>query len=178
MKWKSGLILGLFLVGMAGAVYASTVGTGTMRNKPAGMTREQAMFEGFKDVINSNSTWQAQQVTPNSGSEAASLINTTTRVVDVQAVTNAATDFIVLPNITGVPIGHQIRVCSNAGGAYEIRTPASSGQLINTVNSDGTQEYLAVDAEIHVFTKVTDADGWSAYDIQAAGGIGGATTPD
>jgi len=178
MKWKSGLIVGLFLIGMVGVSYGAQVGTNTLRNKQSGTTREQAMFLALKDVMNTNGSLAFQSVTPNSGSEAASLVNRWTRVVTVAAVTNAATDFIVLPSITGVPIGHQIRVCSNAGGAYEIRTPASSTTEINGTNSDGTNEYLAVDTEVHVFTKVTDSDGWVAYDIPAAGGIGAATTPD
>ncbi len=98
--------------------------------------------------------------------------------VNVSTVVNGVTDFIVLPAVANVPVGHMIRVASNAGGAYEIRTPASSAEEINGVDCDGTQEYLAVDTEVHVFVKVSDTDDWVAYDIPAAGGVGAATVPD
>lgn len=178
MKWMSGLVIGLFLVGMAGVSYAQSVGTDTLRNKPAGFTREQAAYLALRDVMNGNGTDRVQSVTPDDSEGSGNQILTNVRSVTVGAVTNDAADFVVLPNLAAVPIGHCVRLVSNAGGAYEIRTPANSNQNINTVDSDGSQEYLAVDAEIHVFTKVTNTDGWSAYDIQAAGGIGGATTPD
>jgi len=121
---------------------------------------------------------KAQAVTPDAVSGTAATINTTTNLVTVGAVTNDANDWIVLPALATVPIGHTIQIHCNAGGNFEMRTPASSGEKINTVDSDATQEYLCVDAEIVVITKVTDSDGWSAYDIPAAGGIGAATVPD
>ena len=54
----------------------------------------------------------------------------------------------------------------------------SSGEKINTVDSDGTAEYLCVDAEVVVVTKVSDTDGWTAVDLPALGGVGAATVPD
>jgi len=180
MKFKNIFLTGLALVLMAGVASAELpgVGTATINSKPAGQTREQAMFRALGHTLVSNGCYRTQAVTPNSGSEAASVILPGIRNVEVGAVTNDTDDFIVLPSLSSVTNGHEIRVCSNAGGAYEIRTPASSNEKINTVDADGTNEYLGVDAEIHVFVKVSDNDGWSAFDIPALGGVGTATVPD
>jgi hypothetical protein len=120
----------------------------------------------------------AQALTPNNDSGAASTISEGVTAVDVGAVTTDANDWIVLPTVANVPVGHQIRIACNAGTNFELRTPAASGEKINTVDSDGTQEYLCVDAEVVVVTKVSDTDGWAAYDIPALGGVGTATIPD
>lgn len=118
----------------------------------------------------------AQSVIPNNDSGAASTIDVNAVAVNVNAVTNDANDWIVLPAIADVPVGHEIRIACNAGGNFELRTPASSGTKINGVNSDGTAEYLCVDQEVVVIVKRDT--GWIAYDITATGGIGTATTPD
>lgn len=98
--------------------------------------------------------------------------------VEVTGVTNDANDFIVLPSLSDVMVGHQIRIACNAGSNFEMRTPATSGEKINTVDSDGSAEYLCVDAEVIVITKVSDTDGWTAVDLPALGGVGAATVPD
>jgi hypothetical protein len=118
----------------------------------------------------------ALSLTPDAVSGAAITVGVTN--VDVGAVTTDANDWIVLPAIANVPVGHTIHIACNAGGNFEMRTPASSDTKINTVDSDGTQEYLCVDAEVVVVTKVSDTDGWAAYDIPALGGVGTATIPD
>ncbi len=120
----------------------------------------------------------AQAVTPAADSGASSNIQAGKTSVAVGAVTNDANDWIVLPSLADVQVGHTIKIACNAGGNFELRTPATSGEKINTVDSDGTQEYLCVDAEVVVVTKVSDTDGWSAYDIPALGGVGTATIPD
>ncbi len=99
-------------------------------------------------------------------------------VVDVQAVTNDANDFIVLPPLSSVPNGHRIIVLCNAGGNFEVRTPAASGEKIATEDADGSVEYLAVDAEAIIFTKISTTDGWQGIDLVAVGGVGAATNPD
>ena len=120
----------------------------------------------------------AQEVTPAADSGASSNINAGTVAVDVKAVTNDANDWIVLPSLADVQVGHQIKIACNAGTNFEMRTPATSGEKINTVDSDGTAEYLCVDAETIIVTKVSDTDGWAAIDIPALGGVGTATIPD
>jgi hypothetical protein len=142
--------------------------------------------QAIEFISTSKTAWQstdegtttAVTVTPNSGAEAASLIPAGATKVDVAAVTNDADDFIVLPSVALVPVGHQIIIACNAGGNFELRTPASSAEEINGVDCDGTQEYLCVDTEVVVVTKVSDTDDWVAYDIPALGGVGTATVPD
>jgi len=125
-----------------------------------------------------NVTFTPQAMTPAADGSTDSVIRTSSRVVIVGAVTNDTNDWILLPALADVAIGHEIKVFCNAGGAFEVRTPAASGEKINAVDSDGTQEYACVDTEITVFTKVSTADGWQAVDLAPGGGVGSATTPD
>ena len=74
----------------------------------------------------------SQSVTPNNDSGAASKINAGVTSVSVAAVTNDANDWIVLPSLADVPNGHEITILCNAGTAFEVRTPATSGEKINT----------------------------------------------
>lgn len=120
----------------------------------------------------------SETVTPAADSGAGSLISAGVTSVTVAAVTNDADDWIVLPAVAGVPIGHQIVVACNAGGGFEIRTPASSNTKINTVDSDGPVEYLATDTEVITFTLVSAADGWVATALSAAGAVVTAVVPD
>ena len=62
--------------------------------------------------------------------------------VSVGANVNNANDWITLPTLATVPNGFTITVVSNAAG-HEVRTPASSGQEINSEDCDGTKEYLS-----------------------------------
>lgn len=120
----------------------------------------------------------AETIVANSDSGSASTISYLSNTAEVTGITTDANDWIVLPAITAVPVGHTLKVVCNAGSNFEIRTPASSNTPINTLDADGSNEYLAVDAEVVVLTKVSDTDGWSAYDIPALGGVGTATVPD
>lgn len=133
---------------------------------------------GYVD-IQGGVQFEAQQVTPNNDSGAASTIEDGTVLVDVQAVTNDANDWIVLPSLASVPVGHTITICNNAGTNFELRTPASSNEKVNNTDCDGTQELLMTDTETVVITKVSDTDGWTAYSRPLAGGVtAAAVTPD
>jgi len=123
-------------------------------------------------------TAAAESVTPAADNGAGSLITAGTVAVDVQAVTNDANDWIVLPAVADVPVGHTIRIACNAGGNFELRTPDASGEKINNVDSDGTQEYLCTDTDIVEVTKISDTDGWQAVSRPIAGGVRAAVTPD
>lgn len=124
-------------------------------------------------------TQDAQSVTPNNDSGAASTINPGVTAVDVAAVTNDANDWIVLPSLSAVPVGHTIKIACNAGTNFEMRTPASSNEKINTVDSDGgSAEYLCTDTEMLTVTKVSDTDGWVATAQTALGAIATAVVPD
>lgn len=120
-----------------------------------------------------------QSVTPTAADEASvNVINPGTFRVVVGAVVNGVTDFITLPSLADVPEGHEITILCNAGGAFEMRTPALSGELINSVDSDGTQEYLCTDTQIIKVVKVSDADGWMAHAFSALGAVVTAVIPD
>lgn len=97
--------------------------------------------------------------------------------VAVGAVTNDANDWITLPAIASVPIGFTIVIACNAGGNFELRTPASSNTKINDVDSDGTQEYLCTDTDVVVVRKATTT-GWVAQSLTKLGAVRTAVIPD
>lgn len=97
--------------------------------------------------------------------------------INISGVTNDANDFVVLPAIADVEIGHTIYIACNASSNFELRTPAASTTTINGVNSDGTQEYLCTDTDLIRVTKVT-ATGWVAQSITSLGAVRTAVVPD
>jgi hypothetical protein len=104
------------------------------------------------------------------------LPGSTTVYVDDQ--TNGADDFIVLPSLASVPVGWRITVIGQAGGNFEVRTPASSAEEINSENCDGTKEYLFANTTIHNFTKINDTIGWMGQGFTAIGAVVTAVVPD
>lgn len=120
----------------------------------------------------------AQAVNPNSDGSAGSVIEAGRTAVDVGAVTTDVNDYIVLPSLADVQVGHTIKISCNAGGAFEMRTPATSNELINTVDSDGgAAEYQCTDTEVITVTKVSDTDGWVATAQTALGAVAVAVVP-
>lgn len=99
------------------------------------------------------------------------------RQVTVTAVTNDANDWIVLPPIANVPIGHSITIYAGAGSNFELRTPASSNTKINDIDSDGTQEYLVTDTDTVVVTKITST-AWIGVSYTKLGAVRTAVIPD
>jgi len=89
-----------------------------------------------------------------------------------------ADDYIVLPALADTPNGFTITVTSNAGGNFEVRTPADSDEEINSENCDGTKEYLFTNTQIHRFIKIDDTIGWMAYGYSALGTAVTAVVPD
>ena len=100
------------------------------------------------------------------------------KVVEVQGVANDANDWITLPSLASVPNGHQILVIGSAGANFEVRTPASSAEEINSEDCDGTKEYLFTDTQIHYFTKIDNTIGWMANGLSALGAVVTAVVPD
>lgn len=98
--------------------------------------------------------------------------------VDVGAVVNGVTDYIVLPVITTVPVGHTITIVCNAGGAFELRTPATSAEEINSEDCDGTKEYLCTDGNIIKVIKISDTIDWMAHEFTPIGAVVTAVVPD
>lgn len=89
-----------------------------------------------------------------------------------------ADDWITLPSLADTPNGHQIIVIAQAGGNFEMRTPATSNEKINAVDSDGTNEYLVTDEDIVIVTKVDNTIGWIAQSITKLGAVRTAVVPD
>jgi len=129
-------------------------------------------------TITTGLTVAAQSVTPNNTSDAASTVNDGTVSVDVQAVTNNANDWIVLPSLANVPNGHEITILCNAGGNFELRTPATSAEEINSEDCDGTKEYLCTNTEIIKVIKINNTIGWMAHAYSAIGAVVTAVVPD
>ena len=100
------------------------------------------------------------------------------RVVEVQGVANDANDWIVLPSLAMVPNGHEIMVIGSAGANFEVRTPASSAEEINSEDCDGTKEYLFTDTQIHYFKKIDNTIGWMGHGFTAIGAVATAVIPD
>lgn len=83
----------------------------------------------------------------------------------VTVTSSAATNAVTLPAITSATIGQTIDVFIGANGC-EILTPATSGNTINTVDSDGTNQLdMAANSLVH-FIQVS-ATGWFAYNHAA-----------
>lgn len=97
--------------------------------------------------------------------------------VTVSAVTNDADDWITLPPLASVPVGHTIRIYAGATSNFELRTPASSNEKINAQDSDGTKEYLVTDTHTVVVTKIS-ATNWTAQSITNLGAVATAVVPD
>jgi hypothetical protein len=97
--------------------------------------------------------------------------------VSVIANVNGVTDWITLPALTSVPIGHTVVVVTNAAG-HKVRTPAASTNKINNVNSDGTASYtVAAGVQVHRFTKVDNTVGWIGQGFTALGAVVTAIVP-
>ena len=98
--------------------------------------------------------------------------------VIVGAVTVDSNDWIVLPPLSSVPDGFEIIILCSAGGGFELRTPASSAEEINSEDCDGTKEYLCTDTEVLKVVKINGTIGWMAHAYSAIGAVVTAVVPD
>lgn len=105
-------------------------------------------------------------------------IPATIKTVEVTAVTNDANDWITLPKLADVPNGHEITILCNAGGNFELRTPATSAEEINSEDCDGTKEYLCTDTQVLKVVKINNTIGWMAHAYTAIGAVAAAVVPD
>lgn len=122
----------------------------------------------------------AQTVLPSTLTAAGSANLITPGVVSVAvgANVNDVNDWVTLPSLASVPVGHCITIAANAAGC-EVRTPASSNEKINNVDSDGSQEYiLAAGNVVHRFTKISDSVGWMGQGFTKLGAVVTAVVPD
>lgn len=98
--------------------------------------------------------------------------------VVVTGVVNDANDFVVLPSLASCPNGHEITILCSAGANFELRTPASSAEEINSEDCDGTKEYLCTDTEVMKVVKINNTIGWMAHAYSAIGAVVAAVVPD
>lgn len=102
----------------------------------------------------------------------------TAKVVSVESVETNADDWITLPSLADAPNGHEILILCSASSNFELRTPASSNEKINAVDSDGTQEYLCTDTDVIRVIKVNNTAGWVAQSLTNLGAVRTAVVPD
>lgn len=114
---------------------------------------------------------QATQITKNS-------IPPLTKSVKVTGVATNADDFVVLPPLNSCPDGHEITLLCSAGSNFELRTPASSAEEINSEDCDGTKEYLCTDTQVVKIVKINNTIGWMAHGYSAIGAVVTAVVPD
>lgn len=101
-----------------------------------------------------------------------------TKAVEVTGVVNDANDWIVLPSLASCPNGHEITILCSAGANFEMRTPASSAEEINSEDCDGTKEYLMTDTQVVKVVKINNTIGWMAHGYSAIGAVVTAVVPD
>jgi len=98
--------------------------------------------------------------------------------VKVEGVVTDANDFIVLPPLNSCPDGHEITLLCSASSNFELRTPATSAEEINSEDCDGTKEYLCTDTQVVKVVKINDTIGWMAHGYSAIGAVVTAVVPD
>jgi hypothetical protein len=108
----------------------------------------------------------AQAVTATADGLTTGLITAPASLIKFVAVTSgAATDAVTLPAASAALIGSVLYLTVGANG-YELLTPASGNNTINTVDSDGTNQ-LDVAATTTVRCTCVSATGWIAETIAA-----------
>lgn len=98
--------------------------------------------------------------------------------VKVTGVVTNADDYVYLPPLNSCPDGHEIVLLCSAGSNFELRTPASSAEEINSEDCDGTKEYLCTDTEVVKIVKINNTIGWMAHGYSAIGAVVAAVVPD
>ena len=120
----------------------------------------------------------SQVLTPTAADTAGvNVINPGVVSVTLGANVTDVNDFVVLPLLASVPVGHCVTIVAGAANC-EVRTPATINQRINNVDCDGTGEYLLVATQIHRFTKISDTIGWMGQGFTALGAVVTAVIPD
>lgn len=117
-------------------------------------------------------------ITPDDAQGTINSIPAEVRVVQLGANTNNADDFTVLPSLASVPVGHQITILAGTAANSELRTPASSGEEINSEDCDGTKEALLTAGNVYTCTKLTGTVGWCLVGHTAIGAFQTAVVPD
>lgn len=88
----------------------------------------------------------------------------------------SADNIITLPLATSETRGRRIAIYAS-GGNVELRTPASSNQTINNVDSDGSQEALLTSGNFYYAIQTLDT-GWILTGYTNLGAVQTAIVPD
>lgn len=134
-------------------------------------------MSGFLPKFLKTLEFETVQITPNSSQGAANVIPAGTKVVKLLANANNVDDFSVLPSLATVQDGHSLTILAGAANS-ELRTPASSNEKINNVDSDGSQEALLTATNVYTVTKLSNTAGWMLEGRTAIGAYETAIIPD
>lgn len=122
--------------------------------------------------------FETQSVTPAAAQGTGNSIVAGVRQVTLLANANDANDFTVLPPLASVPEGHKITILAGTAANSELRTPASSNEKINNVDSDGSQEALLTATNVYTVTKMIGTAGWMLEGRTKLGAYETAIIPD
>lgn len=95
----------------------------------------------------------------------------------VEATSADAAHILTLPAASAATRGREIWIWVVASTNCELRTPATSGQTINNVDGDGTQEALLTHSQLYVCRQHL-ATGWLLQAFTALGAVATAIVPD
>lgn len=95
----------------------------------------------------------------------------------VEATSANADHILTLPAASAATRGKEVLIWVVASTNCELRTPASSNQTINGVDSDGTQEALLAHSHLYRLTQHL-ATGWLMEKLTALGAVATAVVPD
>lgn len=137
------------------------------------MALPKGKFPNFEGM-----TLEPYIILPNSAQGTGNSIPPEVRVVQLGANVNDANDFTVLPSLASVPAGHIITLLAGTAANSELRTPSSSNEKINNVDSDGSQEALLTAGNVYTVTKLDDTRGWMLEGRTAIGAYQTAIIPD
>lgn len=95
----------------------------------------------------------------------------------VEITSGNADHIVTLPTASAATRGRVIHAYVVASTNCEVRTPATSNQTINNVDSDGSQEAVLAHSHTYRFTQHLDA-GWLMEKLTALGAVATAVVPD
>lgn len=95
----------------------------------------------------------------------------------VEATSAGANNILTLPTASAATRGREIWIWVVPSTNCELRTPDASGQTINGVDSDGTQEALLTHSQLYLCRQHL-ATGWLLQAFTALGAVATAIVPD
>ena len=118
-----------------------------------------ALSSGTNPVLDGVSLYE-NTITANTSDAGSNRIYPPTQNIVVAGVTVNANDYIWLPSLADVPVGHKITINNQSGSHCYLRTPAASGEKINDLDCDGTNKYPLTNTNVVEVVKRSAAGGW------------------